>query len=113
MKRWDLSQLPGYEAIEEPEKDKTEEEKNYDLYENENTKFKISNKDLYFITGLEKYNKGGWEEITRKDLNDLEDEYGFLIQDKYEIVFIGDPEFKILAVNKFEEENKNKIHQKE
>ena len=41
MKRWDLSQLPGYEAIEEPEKDKTEEEKNYDLYENENTKFKI------------------------------------------------------------------------
>ena len=106
VKRWDLQQLP-FQAIEEPEKepekDKTEE-KNYDLYENENTKFKISNKDLYFITGLEKYNKGGWEEITRKDLNDLEDEYGFLIQDKYEIVFIGVPEFKILAVNKFEEE---------
>ena len=54
VKRWDLSQLARYEAIEEPEeeaekepeKDKTEEERDYDLYENENTKFQISNKDL-------------------------------------------------------------------
>ena len=65
VKKWDLSQLPGFEAIEEPEKEseeyKTEEEKEYDLYENENTKFKISKKDLCYITGLEKYNKEGWE----------------------------------------------------
>ena len=37
-------------------------------------------------------------------MEELENDYSFLIQDKYEIVFIGDPEFKILAVNKFEEE---------
>ena len=63
VKKWDLSQIPGFEAIEEPEKEseeyKTEEEKEYDLYENENTKFKISNKNLCYITGLEKYNKEG------------------------------------------------------
>ena len=108
VKRWDLSQLPGLEAIEEPEKEskeyKTEEEKKYDLFDNENTKFKISNKDLFYITGVEKYNKEGWEEIKRKDLEELQDEYDFLIKDDYEIVFIGDPEFKILAVKKKEEE---------
>ena len=108
VKKWDLQQLPGFEAIEEPEKEsekyKTEEEKEYDLFENENTKFKISNKDLYYITGLEKYNKEGWEEIKRKDLEELQNEYSFLIKDDYKVVFIGDPEFKILAVQKSVEE---------
>ena len=78
--------------------------KNYDLYENENTKFIISNQDLYFITGLEEYNKGGWKEIKRKDLEELEKEYGFLVQDNYQINFIGEPESKILKVNKIEDE---------
>ena len=107
VKRSDLLQLPfhsDFEKAEESEEYKTETEKDYDLFQNKNTKFRITNEDLYFITGLEKYNKGGWEEITRKDLEELENEYSFLIQDKYEIVFIGDPEFKILAVNKIEEE---------
>ena len=107
VKRSDFLKLPFHSDVEkakESEEYKTETEKDYDLFHNENTKFKISNKDFYFITGLEKYNKGGWEEIKRKDLEELEDEYGFLIQDKYQIVFIGDPEFKMLAVNKIEEE---------
>ena len=106
VKRSDLLQLPFYgdvEEAEDSEEDKTETEKNSDLYFNENTKFKISNKDLLFITGLQKYNKEGWEEIKRKDLEELETEYGFLIQDKYEIVFLGEPEFKILKVKKNEE----------
>ena len=54
---------------------------------NENTKFKISNQDLYYLRGLEEYDKSGWEKIKRKDLEELEENYAFLIQDKYEIVF--------------------------
>ena len=60
VKRSDLLQLPFHSDVEkakESEEYKTENEKEYDLYHNENTKFKISNKDLYFITGLEKKEK--------------------------------------------------------
>ena len=108
VKRSDLKEIAAFEAIEHPEfketeKDKTEEEKYSDLYDNENTKFKILNKDLYLITGLEKYNKEGVEEISRKDLEELENEYSFLIKDNYEIVFVGNPEFKVLKVIKTEE----------
>ena len=53
---------------------------------------------------MEEYNKGGWKEIKRKDLEELENEYGFLIQDNYQINFIGEPESKILKVNKIKEE---------
>ena len=91
VKKWDLQQLPGFEAIEEPEKE-SEESKLEE--ESENTKFKISNNDLYFITGLEKYNKEGLTQIKRKDLEKLWNEYAFLIKDDYEIVYIGDPELK-------------------
>ena len=85
VKRSDLLQLPFHSDVErgkESEEYKTENEKDYDLYHNENTKVKISNKDLYFITGLEEYNKKGWVEIKRKDLEELENDYSFLSQDK-------------------------------
>ena len=94
VKKWDLEQLPGYEAIEEPEK-KDEDSKTKE-YENE--KFKMLNRDLYFITGKEEYNKEGTTEIKRKDLLELWKEFAFLIKDEYEIAYVGDPEFKTLTI---------------
>ena len=99
VKRWDLSQLPGLEAIEEESGSSEERELGTDAEQ----KYQISNKDLYYITGLEKYNKEGWEEITMNELRELEKEYAFLIQDKYQIEFIEDPELRLLKVKKIEE----------
>ena len=73
VKKWDMQQLPGFEAIEEPEDYKEEEledyekhyKKDYNLYENENTKFKILGKDLNFITGTEDFGEG-WFEFKKK-----------------------------------------------
>ena len=99
VKKWDLDQLPGYEAIEEPEMKKGEkEELDEDDYEDE--KFKMSNKDIYFITGNEEYNKEGMIELKRKDITDLWNTYAFLIKDDYDVVYVGEPEFKILKVVK-------------
>ena len=64
VKKWDLEQLPGYEAIEEPEI--KEEDSKTKEYENENEKFKMLNRDLYFITGNEEYNKEGTTVIKKK-----------------------------------------------
>ena len=99
VKKWDIEQLPGYEAIEEPEK-KDEDSKTKE-YENE--KFKMLNRDLYFITGKEEYNKEGTTEIKRKDLLELWKEFAFLIKDEYEIAYVGDPEFKTLTIAKKQE----------
>ena len=82
VKKWDLQQLPGFEAIEEPEETEKELEEykkdyeEYNLYENENTKFKILGKDLNFITGTEDFDKG-WFEFTRKDLEKILEKHGF------------------------------------
>ena len=103
VKKWDLDQLPGYEAIEEPEK-KDEDSKTKE-YENENEKFKMLNRDLYFITGKEEYNKEGMTEIKRKDLLELWKEYAFLIKDEYELAYDGDPEFKTLTIIKKQKKN--------
>ena len=49
VKKWDLEQLPSYEAIEKPEM----EDEDSKIKEYENEKFKMLNRDLYFITGKE------------------------------------------------------------
>ena len=72
MKRSEPLQLSFKKDDEKAEEYKTETEKEYDLMFNENLKFKISNQDLCYLTGLEEYNKSGWEEIKRKDLEELE-----------------------------------------
>ena len=118
VKKWDLQQLPGYEAIEEPEDYKEEEpeetekeleeyKKDYDLYENENTKFKILSKDLNFITGTEDFDKR-WFEFTRKDLEDILEKHGFNNQNKY-FLNITDSDEKILRLEKREKEPKKVI----
>ena len=102
VKKRDLEQLPGYEAIEEPEK----EDEDSKIKEYENEKFKMLNRDLYFITGKEEYNKEGTTEIKRKDLLELWKEFAFLIKDEYEIAYDGDPEFKTLTIVKKREKTR-------
>ena len=113
VKRSEPVQLSLLRDDEKAEESKTEDEKEYDLFVNENTKFKIPNQDLYYLTGLEEYNNSGWKEIKRKDLEELVKEYAYLIQDDYEIKFIDDPELKIIRVVKTRKKNKNKNHLKE
>ena len=50
VKKWDLDQLPGYEAIEEPE---TEPDEDEDEEEEEDNYYKISSNDLKIIKGEE------------------------------------------------------------
>ena len=112
----DLQQLPGYEAIEEPKETeiKTQEtitrpeEVEVDL-DDENTVFKIPYQDLRFITGLEKYNKEGWKEIKRKDLEKLWEENGFEDQDVYLIKIVDQNLRTLKVVERKKEEEKEPI----
>ena len=102
VKKWDLQQLPGFEATEEPELSEEKEplsEGNYSM----------ANDDLFYLTGLEEYNKSGTSKITLKELKDLEDKYAFLIKDDYKIDYFGDPKYKVLhVIRKNEEEEPSK-----
>ena len=93
VKKWDLQQLPSYEAIEEPELSEEKEP----LPEGE---YVMSNEDLFYLTGLEKYNKRGTSKITLKELRDLEDKYSYLIKDDYKIDYFADPKYRVLHVIK-------------
>ena len=53
VKKWDLEQLPGYEAIEKPEEKKEEPEEIEEEY-GEEPSFLISYNDIYRIQGREK-----------------------------------------------------------
>ena len=64
----------------------------------------MSNDDLFYLTGLEKYNKRGTSKITLKELKDLEDKYEYLIKDDYKIDYFGDPKYKVLEVIRKNEE---------
>ena len=81
VKRWDLQQLPGFEAIEEPELSEEKEPLSEE-------KYIMSNDDLFYLTGLEEYNKRGSSKITLKELKDLEDKYAFLIKDDYKMIIL-------------------------
>ena len=103
VKKWDLSQLPaGFEAIEEPELSEEIEP----LSEG---KYSMANHDLFYLTGLEEYNKGGTSEITLKELKDLEDKYAFLLKDDYKIHYFGDPKYKVLQVTRKNEEEEDPL----
>ena len=104
VKKWDLQQLPGFEAIEEPDLSEEKEP----LSEGE---YSMTNKDLFYLTGLEKYNNEGTSKTTLKELKDLEDKYAFLIKDDYKIDYFANPKYKFLQVirkNEEEEEDPSK-----
>ena len=70
-------------------------------------KYLMANDDLFYLTGLEEYNKRGTTKITLKELKDLENKYTFFIKDDYKIDYFGDPKFKVLQVIKKNEEEKD------
>ena len=100
VKKWDLQQLPGFEAIEEPELSEEKEPLSAG-------KYSMANDDLFYLTELEEYNKRGTSKITLKELKDLEDKYAFLIKDDYKIDYFGDPKYKVLQVIRKNEEEED------
>ena len=55
VKRWDLDQLPSYEAIEEPEEKETEEPKKYPFPPDESVIYEITHRVLNKLHGKEVY----------------------------------------------------------
>ena len=82
VKKWDLSQLPSYEAIEEPE----EIEEKY----GEEPSFLVSYNDIYRTEGREKKINQDDEELVRikKELLDKYLSEGTFDKDRYELIFI-------------------------
>ena len=95
VKKWDLLQLPGYEALEEPEE--TEDKEPEEDPEDENTKYRISFKDLNKIIGYDKFTEEGVTTIKRIFLAEIIEKYDFLNQNKYEIKIV-DPNTRLLKV---------------
>ena len=97
IKKWDLQQLPGYEATEELEKIEETEEAEV-VPEDESTQHKISFKDLNKIIGHDKYaNEDKLVNNDKKSLEDFIKTYDFYNQNKYEIKIV-DPNERILKV---------------
>ena len=116
VKKWDLLQLPGYEAIEEPEE--TEEPEEYEKTEEyeENPQFLISFNDMAIINGdVPDYENNDGQQLTtvRKKTLDAMLSQGKFDEVKYEIKYI-DPNKKILKVMEIEkkddsEESKKRV----
>ena len=104
IKKWDLQQLPGYEAIEEPEAieeiEEKEPEEPEEVRKDENTIYKISYKDLNKIAGFKKYSNEDEDEVVgikKKVLHNFINYHGFHNQNKYEIKIV-DPNERLLKV---------------
>ena len=93
VKKWALSQLPGFEAIEEPDKQTEEDDEEEDDEEN---KYLISKNDLKLLFGGKESDFTQEDEslfyITRKQLDRVLSK-NRLNEDKYELKLI-DPEKK-------------------
>ena len=92
VKRWDLSQLPGLEAIEEPEEEPEEESKE--------TLYRISYNDIYRLRGQEfriKESEKNIYKIKESHLKELLSNENF-DKEKYEVVI--DPNTKLVKVIK-------------
>ena len=99
IKKWDLQQLPGYEAIEEPEKIEAIEELE-GIEEDENPEYFISHNDLRIVAGdVPDYQDPDGERITsiRKRTLDGILENGDFNQNKY-VLKIVDPNERLLKV---------------
>ena len=104
VKRWDLEQLPGYEAIEKPKKEDEEdeetEEEEPDEDKEEYINYKISLNDYKFINGEEidiKDPKGKELLTLSKSYLDSILEEGKYDRDKY-VLLVTNPEERILEV---------------
>ena len=103
VKKWDLQQLPGYEAVEGPEETEAiEEEKETEAIQEyeENPQFLISFNDIAIINGdVPDYEKNDGEQLTtvRKKTLDAMLSQGNFNEVKYEINFI-DHNRRILKV---------------
>ena len=89
VKRWDLLQLPSYEAIEEPEEKKEEPEQFEEKY-GEEPMYSISYNDVYRLRVREhKINQDDENlvRIRKRDLDDILSE-GLFDEDKYDLKFI-------------------------
>ena len=95
IKKWDLQQLPAYEAVEEPEA--IEEKEPEEVPEDENAIYRISFKDLNKIIGYDKYTQEGVAKIKTKDLDKFMEHYDFYNQNKCEIKIV-DPITRLLEV---------------
>ena len=101
VKRWDLEQLPGFEAIEEPEESKAIEEPE-GIEEEENPEYKLTINDFNIINGIEpNYSDPEGEkliDITKKSLDSILSQ-GSFNQNKYILKNI-DPNKRLLKVIK-------------
>ena len=108
VKKWDLQQLPGYEAIEEPQEKKEPEEIEEEY--GEEPSFLISYNDIYRIQGREKKINQDDEELVRikKELLDKYLSEGNFDKDKYDLKFID----KRRGILKMVEKNGKRIQKK-
>ena len=109
VKKWDLEQLPGYEAIEEPEEKKEEPEEIEEEY-GEEPSFLISYNDIYRIQGREKKVNQDDEELVRikKGLLDKYLSEGNFDKDKYDLKFIDKKRGILKMVEKMGRESKKR-----
>ena len=78
VKRWDLSQLPGFEAIEEPEKETFKP-----AIEGKKITYKLSNRDLNKIVGFNKYEEDGDKFLTEEEFKNLNGDNKYEIFEEY------------------------------
>ena len=101
VKKWDLQQLPGYEAIEESEESKAIEEPE-GIEDEENLEYKLTINDFNIINGIEpNYSDPEGEKliyITKKSLDSILSQ-GSFNQNKYLLKNI-DPNKRLLKVMK-------------
>ena len=101
VKRWDLEQLPGFEAVEEPEESKAIEEPE-GIEDEENPEYKLTINDFNIINGIEpNYSDPEGEKlinITKKSLDSILSQ-GSFNQNKYILKNI-DPNKRLLKVMK-------------
>ena len=77
VKRWDLDQVAGYEAIEEPKKPATEARK---------ITYKISNKDLNKLAGFRLYDENEDAFFNEEELVDLKKRYKDEFEEELDLI---------------------------
>ena len=109
VKKWDVEQLPGYEAIEEPEEKKEEPEEIEEKY-GEEPSFLISYNDIYRIQGREKKINQDDEELVRikKGLLDKYLSEELFDKDKYDLKIIDKKRGTLKMVEKMGRESKKR-----
>ena len=102
VKKWDLQQLPGLEAIEEPEDYKEEEPEDLSEEYGEEPKYLISLNDIRRIEGKERRIKEKDEELINIKKSYLDDllSRGNFNKDKYTLIFFDRNKSILKAVEK-------------